>query len=311
MNKTRIRVSPKKSYLRRIVTNWQIYVLMLPGILFYILFKLVPVWGLGIAFVDFKMKKGLLGSEFVGLKYFRQFVQSSNAAGIFRNTLAISLMDLLIGFPVPIILALLFNEVRHPRYKKLVQSVVYMPHFMSWAVIVGITFFLFSTDVGLVNKIIVLSGGKAIPFLTTPSGFWWVLVIQNIWKEMGWNTIIYLAAVSQVDPGLYEAATVDGANRFQRVLHVTIPSIVPTIIVMFIMRLGRMMNVNFDQVWMMGNDMVRSVSETFETYSFRMGIQQGNYSVGTAVGIIKSVVGLVLVVTSNKVIKMTGNEGMY
>ena len=311
MTNTAKRAVRKKSYLHRIVTSWQIYVLMLPGILFFILFKLMPVWGLGIAFVDFKMKKGLLGSNFVGFKYFQQFLTSTNAAGIFRNTLAISLMDLLIGFPVPIILALLFNEVRHPRYKKLVQSVVYMPHFMSWAVIVGITFFLFSTDVGLVNKMIMATGGEAVPFLTTPDGFWWVLVLQNIWKDMGWNTIIYLAAVSQVDLGLYEAATVDGANRFQRILHVTIPCIVPTIIVMFIMRLGKMMNVNFDQVWMMGNDMVRSVSETFETYAFRMGIQQGNYSVGTAVGIIKSLVGLVLVVTSNKVIKMTGNDGMY
>lgn len=289
----------------------QVYVLMLLGTLFYIIFKLLPIWGLGIAFVDFKVKKGLLGSKFVGFKYFEKFFTSSNFPMILRNTLCISLMDLFFSFPVPIILALLFNEVRHERYKKIVQSIVYMPHFMSWAVIVGITFFLFSTDVGLVNKFIMAAGRDAYPFLTKADGFWWVLLFQNIWKEMGWGTIIYLAAISQVDQGLYEAATVDGANRFQRMLHVTIPSIMPTLVVMFIMKLGRMLNVNFDQLWMMGNDMVRSVSETFETYAFRAGIQQGNYSVGTAVGVFKSIIGLILVVSSNKLIKMTGNEGMY
>lgn len=290
---------------------WQIYVLMAAGILFYIIFKLMPVWGLGIAFVDFKMRKGLLGSDFVGFKYFVQFFTSGTFPQIFRNTMAISLMDLFLGFPIPILLALLLNEIRHERYKRVIQSIIYLPHFMSWAVIVGITFFLFSTDVGIVNKLIISFGGEAKPFLTNPNGFWWVLLFQNIWKEMGWGTIIYLAAISQVDQGLYEAATVDGANRIKRMIHVTLPCIMPTLTVMFIMRLGKMMNVSFDQVWMMGNDMVRSVSETFETYSFRAGIQQGNYSIATTVGIVKSVVGLILVVGSNRLIKLSGNEGMY
>lgn len=294
-----------------IAKNRQVYVLMLVGVVFYLLFKIMPIWGLGIAFVDFKIKKGLLGSAFVGFKYFTQFFNGPNFWTMLRNTLVISLMNLLIAFPMPIILALLFNEVRHERYKKIVQSVVYMPHFLSWTIVTGITFFLLSTDIGIINKFIRMVGGSPYPFLTTPETFWWVILCQNIWKEMGWGTIIYLAAISQVDQGLFEAATIDGANRFQRVIYVTIPSIMPTLVVMFIMQLGKLMNVNFDQLWMMGNDMVRSVSETFETYSFRAGIQQGNYSVGTAVGIFKSFVGLALVLVSNKCIKLLGNDGMF
>lgn len=301
----------RESKLRLARKYWQVYVLMLPGIIYFIVFKLMPVWGLGIAFVDFKMKKGLLGSTFVGFKHFQTFFNSKNFLTIFRNTMAISLMDLFLAFPVPIILALLLNEVRHERYKRVVQSVIYMPHFMSWAVIAGLTFFMFSTDVGVVNKLNQALTGKVYPYLTTQRTFWWVLLGQSIWKEAGWGTIIYLAAISQVDPGLYEAAVMDGASRFQRVLHVTIPSIIPTLTVMFIMRLGRMLNISFDQVWMMGNDMVRTVSETFDTYAFRISLQQGNYSMGTAVGLCKSAVGLFLVVSSNWLIKKTGNEGMF
>ena len=309
MNNVKLQTKPSRTKLMK--KYWQVYILMAAGILFYILFKMMPVWGLSIAFTDFKIRKGVLGSEFVGFKYFENFFTSPSFPQILRNTVVISVMNLIFAFPAPIVLALLFNEVRHNKYKRVVQSVVYMPHFMSWAVVTGITFFLFSTDVGIVNKLIMSMGGEAYPFLTQPDGFWWVILCQNIWKEMGWGTIVYLAAISQVDPGLYEAAIVDGANRFQRVLHVTVPCIMPTLTVMFIMQLGRMMSLNFDQLWMMGNDMVRSVSETFDTYAFRAGIQQGNYSVGTAVGICKSVVGCLMVIGSNKLIKMTGNEGMY
>lgn len=289
----------------------QVYVLMLPGILFFLVIKVFPVWGLGIAFVDFKIKKGILGSAFVGFKWFEKFLSGPSFGRIFRNTLAISLMDLLIAFPVPILLSLGFNEMRHRRYKRVLQSVVYMPHFMSWVVISGITFLLFSTDVGIVNKFIRMTTGETVNFLTNQNSYWWVLLCQSIWKEAGWGTIIYLAAISQVDPGLYEAAVVDGANRFQRVIHVTVPCIAPTLIVMFIMKIGRMMNISFEQTMMMFNDMVSPVADTLDYYSYRIGIQQGNYSIGTAVGLFKSMIGLVLVLTSNWVIKKTGNEGMF
>ncbi len=289
----------------------QVYVLMLPGILFFLVIKVFPVWGLGIAFVDFKIKKGILGSAFVGLKWFDKFLSGPSFGKIFRNTMAISLMDLLIAFPVPILLSLGFNEMRHMKYKRVLQSVVYMPHFMSWVVISGITFLLFSADVGIVNKLIRMTTGDTVNFLTNKNSYWWVLLCQSIWKEAGWGTIIYLAAISQVDPGLYEAAVMDGANRFQRVIHVTLPCIAPTLIVMFIMKIGRMMNISFEQTMMMFNDMVSPVADTLDYYAYRIGIQQGNYSIGTAVGLFKSVIGLVLVLTSNWVIKKSGNEGMF
>ena len=282
----------------------QVYVLMLPGILFFLVIKLFPVWGLGI-------KKCTLGITFVCLKWFDKFRSGPSFGRIFRNTMAISLMDLLIAFPVPILLSLGFNEMRHMKYKRVLQSVVYMPHFMSWVVISGITFLLFSADVGIVNKLIRMTTGETVNFLTNQSSYWWVLLCQSIWKEAGWGTIIYLAAISQVDPGLYEAAVMDGANRFQRVIHVTLPCIAPTLIVMFIMKIGRMMNISFEQTMMMFNDMVSPVADTLDYYAYRIGIQQGNYSIGTAVGLFKSVIGLVLVLTSNWVIKKSGNEGMF
>lgn len=220
-------------------------------------------------------------------------------------------MDLIIAFPVPILLSLGFNEIRGERYKRTLQSLVYMPHFMSWVVISSMTFLLFSTDVGLVNKVIRSLTGGTVNFLTNQESYWWVLVCQSIWKEAGWGTIIYLAAISQIDPALYEAAIVDGANRTQRTMHVTIPGIMSTLIVMFIMKIGRMLNISFEQTMMMFNDMVSPVADTLDLYSYRIGIQQGNYSIGTAVGLFKGVIGCILVVLSNYVIKKTGNEGMF
>ena len=298
-------------YGRRIRKYWQIYVLMAGGILFYLIFKIKPIWGLGVAFVDFNIKKGLLESDFVGFKYFIQFIQSSNFWTILRNTVVISVMNLAFAFPAPIIMSVLLNEIPYGKFKRVTQSMIYLPHFMSWAVIAGLTFALFSTDIGVINKLIVSLGGEAVPFLTTKKYFWWMLLAQTIWKEMGWGTIVYLAAISQIDQGLYEAAIVDGANRWQMVRHITLPCIAPTIIVMFIMQIGKMFNINFDQVWMMSNDMVSSVAETFEMYSFRVGVQMGNYSVGTAVGLLKSVVSFILVMLSNWTIKKTGNEGLF
>ena len=306
-----VRSMERGSVKKRIQKYRQIYLLMLPGILFFILFKLMPLWGLGVAFVDFDIMKGLTGSQFVGLKHFRDFLRADNFGMILRNTLVISFMDILFAFPAPILLSLLLNEVRRVKYKSITQSIIYMPHFMSWAVIAGLTFFLFSTDVGLVNKFLHATGGRVYPFLTNKNAFWWVLLGQNLWKEVGWGTIIYLASISQVDQGMYEAARIDGATRLQQICYVTIPALVPTIIVLFLMRLGKIMDVSFEQVWMMQNDMVRSVSETFETYSFQVGVQMGNYSVGTAVGLFKSAIGLITVLLSNWAIKKTGNEGIF
>lgn len=298
-------------YARKMRYYWQIYILMSVGILYFLIFKIVPLWGIGTAFVDFNINGGLLASKFVGFTHFTNFLNSPNFLRTLRNTMVISLMDLIFTFPAPIILSILLNEIRRERMKRLYQSLIYMPHFLSWAVIAALTFFLFSTDVGIVNKFIMMMGGEAVPLMIQQNVFWWLLLGQNIWKDLGWGTIVYLASISQIDQGLYEAAIIDGANRLQKMVYITVPSILPTVIVLFMMKLGRLMDVSFEQVWMMQNDMVRAVSETFETYSFLVGVQMGNFSVGTAVGLFKSVIGLGFVLLSNYLIKRSGHEGLY
>lgn len=309
--KTSIQPQRKKSLGARMKQYWQIYVLMGAGLLAYLIFRILPLWGLSLAFVDFNIIGGLANSPFVGFKHFINLFTTDRFFRMLRNTLGISLLNLFLAFPAPIMLALLLNEVRSEKFKRLSQSIVYMPHFLSWPVITGITFFLFSIDVGVVNKFIVANGGEAHRFLSNPNTFWFVLLFQNIWRECGWGSIIYLAAISQIDTSFYEAATVDGATRIQKLFRITLPCLMPTIIVMFIMRLGSLLDVSFEQVLMMDNRFVTSVSEVFDIYSFKVGMQQGNYSVGTAVGLCKSVVGLCMVIGSNWLVKKAGGEGIY
>lgn len=303
--------SNKKKLSVRLKSYWQIYVLMAVGFAAYLVFRVLPLWGMSLAFVDFNITGGLFNSPFVGLKNFVNLFTSSRFFVMLRNTLAISMLNLFVAFPAPILLALLLNEVRSEPFKRVSQSIVYLPHFLSWPVVTGITFFLFSVDVGVVNKMIVAAGGQAVGFLSTPSYFWIVLLLQNIWRECGWGSIVYLAAISQIDVSFYEAATVDGATRLQKMMRITLPCLMPTIIVMFIMRLGSLLDVSFEQMLMMTNDFVTSVSEVFDTYTFRVGIQLGNYSIGTAVGLCKSLVGLGLVIMSNWLVKRVGGDGLY
>ena len=230
---------------------------------------------------------------------------------MFRNTLAISSLNLFLGFPLPILLAILLNEIRNQKYKKTMQTLVYLPHFMSWVVVAGLTFFLLSVDIGVVNKILVAAGKEKVSYLTDPRLFWWLLFGQSTWREIGWGSIVYLAAISQISQSLYEAAEMDGANKLQQILHVTIPGILPTIIVMFIMRLGTVLDVGVEQVLLMSNSFVTDVSLTFDLYAYQQGIQQGNYSLSATVSVCKGLVGMVLVLLSNRAIKKTGNEGMF
>ncbi|TVY11301.1 ABC transporter permease [Paenibacillus cremeus] len=287
------------------------YVLVMPGVLYFLLFKLAPMWGLLLAFKDYSPFAGFWHSEWAGLKYFKEFFASDYFYLMFRNTTVISLMNLVFYFPAPILLALLINEVRLEKFKRLNQTIIYMPHFLSWVVIAGMTFFMLSSDVGLVNKIVVNMGGKPIAFLSNPDLFWWVLLLQNTWKEIGWGTILFLAAMSQIDPTHYEAATIDGATRMQKIWRVTVPSIMPTIIVLFILRLGHMMDVGFEQVLLMTNPFVRDVAEVFDTYSYNQGINQGNFSIAVTVGIFKSIVGLIMVLIADRAVKKMGHSGIY
>jgi putative aldouronate transport system permease protein len=285
--------------------------MMSAGVIYFFLFKFLPVWGLLLSFQDYSPFKGFFGSTWVGFKHFSNLFQSEQFYTMARNTFVISIFNLVFHFPVPIVLALMLNEVRHELFKKLNQSVVYLPHFLSWVILVSLTFFVFSSDIGIINKLIVASGNDPILFLSEPKFFWILLTLQNIWKDAGWGTIIFLAAIAGVDPARYEAAVIDGASRWRQIYHITLPAIRPTIIILLILRLGNMADVGFEQVLLMMNPLVNSVAEVFDTYSYTQGIVGGKISVGIAVGMFKGIVGLILVVSANQIVKKLGYEGIY
>lgn len=305
------RIARKNKRWARIKRNRYIYLMMSAGVIYFFLFKFLPVWGLLLSFQDYSPFKGFFGSTWVGFKHFSNLFQSEQFYTMARNTFVISIFNLVFYFPVPIVLALMLNEVRHELFKKLNQSVVYLPHFLSWVILVSLTFFVFSSDIGIINKLIVASGNDPILFLSEPKFFWILLTLQNIWKDAGWGTIIFLAAIAGVDPARYEAAVIDGASRWRQIYHITLPAIRPTIIILLILRLGNMADVGFEQVLLMMNPLVNSVAEVFDTYSYTQGIVGGKISVGIAVGMFKGIVGLILVVSANQIVKKLGYEGIY
>ncbi|MDF2924216.1 MAG: protein lplB [Paenibacillaceae bacterium] len=294
-----------------IVKNRYLYLLALPGLLFFLVFKYVPLFGVIIAFQNYSPFSGILNSPWVGFEHFQRFFSNPDFLMIFRNTLGINLLNLILFFPLPIIISLFLNELRSETYKKFIQTIVYMPHFLSWVIIAGLTFMLFAKGDGLVNKIFEAVGWEKIDVLTNPNAFWLMIVMQSMWKEAGWGTIIFLAAIAGVDPGLYEAARIDGAGRLRQIWHVTLPAIRGVVIVMLILRLGNMMDVGFEQIFLMYNGAVSNVAEVFDTYVYTVGVRQGQFSYSTAAGLFKSLVGLTLVVLSNKLAKKFGEEGVY
>ncbi|MDF2961309.1 MAG: binding-protein-dependent transport system inner rane component [Paenibacillus sp.] len=296
---------------RAILQQKWMYVLALPGILYFLLFKFAPLWGLLIAFKEYNPYKGLWGSEWVGFTNFIELFSSQVFYIMLRNTFAINIFGIIFMFPLPIILAVMLNEVRHEVFKRINQSIVYLPHFLSWVVVASMTFFMLSTDVGIVNKIISGFGYETVSFLSTPDYYWALLTVQSMWKEAGWGTIIFLAAMAGVDPQQYEAAVIDGASRMKQIWHITLPAIRPTIIILLILRLGHMADVGFEQVLLMNNPLVTSVSQVFDTYAYTIGILGGKTSVGVTVGMFKGVVGLILVLLSNYTVKKMGQEGIY
>jgi len=291
--------------------DWDLYLLLLPGLLFFIIFKYVPMWGVVIAFQEYSPFKGILGSDWVGLQHFAKLFAYDKFWEIFRNTLLISFYNLIFFFPAPIILALLLNELRHQLFKRSIQTIIYLPHFISWVVVVGMTYLLLGTQGGIVNEIIAAFGGEKVAFLTTPEYFRTLLVSQSVWKEAGWGTIIFLAALSGVDTQLYEAAIVDGAGRWRQLWHITLPAIRSTIFILLILRLGNILDVGFEHVFLMLNSTVMSVGDVFETYVYREGLIGGKFSYTTAVGLFKSLVGLALVLGANWLTKKFGEEGVF
>lgn len=303
--------SKKNSLFCRMKRGRYIYLLMLPGIVYFVIFKYIPMGMLAIAFQDYNPYVGMRGSEWVGFHHFITLFKDPFFYTMFRNTLAINLLSLIFYFPVPIILALLMNEVAHERYKKFIQTIVYMPHFLSWVIIASMTFFLLSVDVGVINKFLTFLGVDTISFLSKPSAFWPIVIAQTIWKNTGWGTIIFLAAMAGVDISQYEAATIDGAGRLQKIFYITLPAIAPTIITLLILRLGAIADVDFEQLLFMTNSQVYHVAEVFDTYSYRLGIQQGEISFGTCVSMFKGLIGVVFVWISDFTVKKMGYEGIF
>ncbi|MCZ8511614.1 ABC transporter permease subunit [Paenibacillus filicis] len=287
------------------------YALAMPGILYFILFKFVPLWGLLISFKEYNPFLGFWGSRWIGFTNFTDLFSSEVFYLMLRNTFAINIFSIIFMFPLPIALALMLNEIRHEVFKRINQSIVYLPHFLSWVVVASMTFFMLSTDVGLINKLITGMGFGPVSFLSSPNLFWGLLTAQSMWKEVGWGTIIFLAAMAGVDPQQYEAAVIDGASRMKQIWHVTLPAIRPTIIILLILRLGHMADVGFEQILLMNNPLVTSVSQVFDTYAYTIGILGGKISVGVTVGMFKGVVGLILVMLSNYAVKKLGQEGIY
>jgi putative aldouronate transport system permease protein len=296
---------------KRIKKSKSLYLLGLPGILFFIVFKYIPMWGIVISFQDYSPFQGLLHSPWVGFKHFERLFTHADFLLLLRNTMAINMLNLIFFFPLPILLSLLLNEVNNRFFKRIVQSIIYLPHFLSWVIIAGICFLMLSKGEGIVNKLLEAAGLGKIDFLTNPDLFWGLLTVQSIWKEAGWGTVIFLAAIAGVDPQLYEAAKMDGAGRMRQAWHVTLPAIRSVIIILLILRIGHIMDVGFEQVFLMMNGAVSEVAEVFDTYVYRLGIRQGQFSFTTAVGLFKSVIGLILVILSNRLAKRFGEEGVY
>jgi putative aldouronate transport system permease protein len=297
-----------KAYWKR---AFPIYLMILPGLLYFIIFKYIPMFGISIAFMKYSPFKGITASEWVGLHYFRRLFAEGDFLLLLKNTLLLNLLDVLFFFPAPIFVALLLNEVRARRIKTAVQTILYAPNFISWVVIVGITIVLFATGSGGINQLLEDWGLGRIELMTDPRYFRWVWLLQNIWQGAGWGAIIFLAALSGIDPTLYEAAMMDGANRWRQVWHITLPGLRGVIVVMFILRFGHMMDSGFEHIFLLQNPMNQGVSEVFETFIYKKGLIEGDYSYSTAVGLFKSVVGLVLVWGVNRLAKRFGQEGVF
>ncbi len=284
---------------------------MLPGILFFIIFRYAPMWGVVMAFQNYRPHLGILGSEWVGFAHFERFFSLPDFWMLFRNTLLLAIYDLVIFFPLTIILALMLNEITREWFKRSIQTIVYIPYFLSWVVIVGITHLLLSTEGGLINEIIHYFRGETVSFLTSTDWFRPLIIMQMIWKDAGWGTIIFLAALTGVNPQLYEAAKMDGANRLRMIWHITLPAIRNIIIILMILRLGNFLDLGFEQIFLMVNSLNREVGEVFDTYVYRVGLVQGQFSYSAAVGLFKGVVGLILVLGADKIAKKSGEEGIF
>ena len=301
----------KESRFRKIIKYKDLYLLLLPGLIWVLLFRYLPLYGITIAFKDFHPLKGVFGSEWVGLKYFVELINSPYFFRVVRNTILLNIYHIIFGFPAPIILALLLNELRNYKFKKFVQSTTYLPHFISWVIIGSMVIDFLSPNYGLVNEIRKMVGLEPIFYLIKNEYFRSIVVLSNIWKTTGWAAIIYLASLSNVNLSLYESAMIDGANRWQQTWHITLPAIKPTILILFILRFGQMMNASFEQIYMLYSSAVYEVGDVIPTYVYRIGIGQARFSETAALDLINSVIAFVLITTMNYLSKKYGENSLW
>ncbi|RED55500.1 ABC transporter permease [Cohnella lupini] len=315
MSQTSIRTAretySKPNGIVRLLRQWDIQLMVLPALLFIFLFSYVPMYGVLTAFQDYSLFKGFLGSPWVGFKHFEMFFNAPVFWDIMRNTLVISLLKLIVGFPAPILLALMLNEIGNRTFKRTIQTISYLPHFLSWVIVSGFVLSLLSTDNGSLNILLQKLNliEEPINFLSMPEYFWGILVTTGVWKEIGFASIVYLAAIAGVDPHLYEAASMDGASRFRQMFTITLPSILPVVIVFSILAIGNLLNAGFEDILLLGsNPILRDVSDVLDTYVYRIGIENSRYSYATAAGIFKAVISVGLLAGANYVARRSGNS---
>ncbi|CAG7644118.1 ABC transporter permease [Paenibacillus allorhizosphaerae] len=310
-------VTQKKQALRRspgwkrVLHNYELYLFILPTLAYFILFHYVPMYGVQIAFKNFIAVKGVAGSPWVGFEHFERFFESYQFITVMRNTLGISLYELLVAFPAPILLALLLNQVTSERFKKIVQTVTYAPHFISVVVIAGMLYLFLSPKHGLVNQILVLLGVDPVFFMASPEWFKTIYVFSGIWQNIGWAAIIYLAALSGVNPDLHEAAVVDGATKLQRIRHIDLPTIMPTIVILLILNVGHLMSIGFEKVYLLQNQLNIDASEIIQTYVYKAGLMNAQFSYSAAIGLFNSIVNFILLISVNQLAKKTKQASLW
>ncbi|GIP32093.1 sugar ABC transporter permease [Paenibacillus sp. J2TS4] len=302
---------------KRFWQQWDLQIMVIPAIILIIIFSYIPMWGLLTSFQDYNPAKGFLGSQWVGLKHFKMFFNAPEFWLVMRNTIVISLLKLFVAFPAPIILALMFNEVKNAAFKRLVQTISYLPHFISWVIVSGFVISLLSVDNGSLNMLLqkVDLIKEPVNWLSIPEYFWSILITTGIWKEVGFGAIVYLAAIAGVDPHMYEAASIDGAGRMRQLFSITIPSIAPVIIIFLILSVSQILNAGFEEILLLTNQgtnvILRPVSETIDTYVYRVGIQNYRYSYATAAGLFKGVVSVGLLFIANWIARKLGSASLW
>lgn len=293
-----------KSLKKRILDHWQLYAMLLIPVVLTVIYKYIPMYGIQIAFRDFKASQGMWGSEWVGLKWFERFFTSPNCMRMIKNTVLLSFYSLLWSFPIPIVLALMINQLRFKRFKRTVQTVLYAPHFISIMVVCGMLRIFLSPSGGLINLI----AGTSIDFLSEASAFRTIYIASGIWQDAGWGIIVYMATLANIDTSHYEAAKIDGASMFQRIRNIDLPELVPTIILMLIMSAGSLMNVGFEKVWLLQTDLNKAASDVIAVYVYQQGIENAKYSYSTAVGLFNTVVNVILLIVVNRIARKVSDD---